>query len=348
MKLKLLAMATLGMMAAHLCGFSASTTATRNSEKDDVLPADLGQRHSRRPTNEAPQPGPTPSIAPQGYVVPTAADGRGGATSYTETMPLDGRSLVEMRKCQIGRPELRGAWITRFDWVRRANDEEDEGTTVSNRDAITSRIRSIMQQAKSLNLNAVFFQVRGDATTLYPSQLEPWSQRFDGKDPGFDPVKFAIDEAHKQGLEFHAYLNPIPCSEETSSPANPNHVWYKHCLPDSKPNWLVYENGAPAPKARQAALSVHSTCSGMACKRLWGFGEKKSPRACASRACFHCKWCWTNWRLRQCHNDACDEVPLNAFSGSTIERTWFVTARRASLLDGEKCRRDPPRANSEI
>lgn len=248
MKLMLLAMATLGMMATHVCGYAAPTTATKDAEKGHAVPADRGRNQPGRPLNEEPQPGPTPSVAPPGYVLATAADGRGGATSYTETMPLDGRSLAQMRKWQLPRPELRGAWITRFDWARRPHDVEDETSPTSTRDALTSRIKSLMEEAKSLNLNAVFFQVRGDATTLYPSNLEPWSQRFGGKDPGFDPVKFAIDEAHKQGLEFHAYLNPIPCSEETTTPANPNHIWYKHCMPDSKPNWLVFENGAPAPR----------------------------------------------------------------------------------------------------
>jgi uncharacterized lipoprotein YddW (UPF0748 family) len=179
----------------------------------------------------APNPDPGKS---GGTAKPTAKDGKGGATPQTENMPLDLPSLVEMRKQFLGKPEFRGAWVTRMDWAS------------PNAGQIRSRITRIMDNAKSAGLNAVLFQVRGDATTLYPSPLEPWSQRVGGEGPGLDPVKFAIEEAHKRGLEFHAYFNPGPCSEEKIGPTDPRHIWFQHCTAESNPNWLVYEGGKPA------------------------------------------------------------------------------------------------------
>lgn len=61
--------------------------------------------------------------------------------------------------------------------------------------------------------NAVIFQVRPCADALYVSDLEPWSQWLTGKrgkapSPHWDPMQYAIEQAHKRGMEFHAWLNP--------------------------------------------------------------------------------------------------------------------------------------------
>lgn len=165
---------------------------------------------------------------------PTALGGKGGATPATEHLPLDKASLAEWRKKQLGQPEFRGAWITRFDWVDR-----DPA-------AMQRKIVHLMDVAKAAGLNAVVFQVRADCSTLYPSRLEPWSELVGGRDPGFDPVALAIEEAHKRGLEFHAYINACPASElRDGPPAGTRHIWFVHCTRQSNPNWLVHENGKP-------------------------------------------------------------------------------------------------------
>lgn len=177
--------------------------------------------------------------APEGTVWPTAAGKLGGATSATQSMPTDVNGLIQWRRPFTNRPEFRAAWITRFDWTGRAGQNFDAI-------AAKAKIVELMDAAKKLRLNAVVWQVRGDATTLYPSKLEPWSELIRGKDPGFDPCKYAIEEAHKRGLEFHAYVNPMPCTEErTTTPASKDHIYYKHCMPDDVPNWLVHKNGKP-------------------------------------------------------------------------------------------------------
>jgi uncharacterized lipoprotein YddW (UPF0748 family) len=72
----------------------------------------------------------------------------------------------------------------------------------------------ILDAARDLGLNAVLFQVRPAGDALYDSQLEPWSDYLTGEQgraptPYWDPLQFAIDEAHARGLELHAWFNPF-------------------------------------------------------------------------------------------------------------------------------------------
>ena len=60
-------------------------------------------------------------------------------------------------------------------------------------------------------MNAVFVQVKPTGDAFYPSKYSPWSEYLTGSqgtNPGYDPLKFMIDEAHKRGIEFHAWFNP--------------------------------------------------------------------------------------------------------------------------------------------
>lgn len=99
--------------------------------------------------------------------------------------------------------ELRGTWIAT---VSRINWPSSDDPV-----AQRSQLQSILDTAASTGLNTVFFQVRPEADALYASELEPWSRYLTGTqgvDPGYDPLAFAIDEAHARGLELHAWLNP--------------------------------------------------------------------------------------------------------------------------------------------
>lgn len=134
-------------------------------------------------------------------------------------------------------PEFRSLWITRFGWPSR------DGNAEKTKD----KIKTIFNNMKEDGFNAVFFQVRGAAETLYPSKLEPWSRLIGGKDPGFDPLEFAIQEAHKNGLEFHAYINPFPlfAGRKGSKPDSPDHLFFKHG-PDTKESWVALDkDGEP-------------------------------------------------------------------------------------------------------
>ena len=70
-----------------------------------------------------------------------------------------------------------------------------------------------LDRLKSAGINVVYFQIRTEGDALYDSPTEPWSKYLTGEegrapDPYWDPLTFAIEEAHKRGMELHAWLNP--------------------------------------------------------------------------------------------------------------------------------------------
>lgn len=101
--------------------------------------------------------------------------------------------------------EFRGVWVAtvaNIDWPSAT------GLSAAQQQAETI---AILDRAKALNLNAIILQVRPAADALYPSALEPWSEYLSGKqggDPGYDPLKFWVEEAHRRGLQLHAWFNP--------------------------------------------------------------------------------------------------------------------------------------------
>ena len=69
------------------------------------------------------------------------------------------------------------------------------------------------------NFNAIIFQIRPTCDAFYPSRINSWSQSLAGADGvgirGFDPLRFMVDEAHRRGLEFHAWFNPYRVAGST-------------------------------------------------------------------------------------------------------------------------------------
>ena len=125
--------------------------------------------------------------------------------------------------------EFRGAWITvvasNQDWPSKP------GLTVEQQKA---ELISLLDRAVRLHLNAVIFQVRPACDAMYASPIEPWSAYLTGTqgkapEPFYDPLAFAIREAHKRGLELHAWFNPFRAWHLLSkSPVAPNHVTKTH------------------------------------------------------------------------------------------------------------------------
>jgi uncharacterized lipoprotein YddW (UPF0748 family) len=103
--------------------------------------------------------------------------------------------------------EFRGVWVAtvaNIDWPSQ------EGLSTAQQKA---ELLSILDRAVRLRLNAVIFQVRPACDAMYASALEPWSEYLTGRmgqapTPFYDPLDFAISEAHKRGLELHAWFNP--------------------------------------------------------------------------------------------------------------------------------------------
>lgn len=70
---------------------------------------------------------------------------------------------------------------------------------------------SILQNLQAMNMNAVVFQISSTNDAFYPSEIVPWTRWLtgtEGQDPGWDPLAWMIEESHKRGIEFHAWMNP--------------------------------------------------------------------------------------------------------------------------------------------
>ena len=103
--------------------------------------------------------------------------------------------------------EMRGVWVAtvaNIDWP------STNGLSTAQQKA---ELVAIMDRAAELRLNTVIFQVRPGCDALYASKYEPWSEYLTGTmgkapNPYYDPLALAIEEAHKRGLELHAWFNP--------------------------------------------------------------------------------------------------------------------------------------------
>ncbi|WP_394841265.1 family 10 glycosylhydrolase [Pendulispora brunnea] len=153
--------------------------------------------------------------------------------------------------------QLRAAWIAsvvNIDWPSR------KGLPAAEQQA---EYRRLLDDLKSKNFNAVVVQIRPTADAFWPSPYEPWSEWLtgeQGRDPGYDPLAFAIEEAHARNLEFHAWFNPYRVSMQ-NDPAKlvPNHPARQH------PDWvfaygpkLYYDPGHPAARTFVENAIMHA------------------------------------------------------------------------------------------
>ncbi|MET9291990.1 family 10 glycosylhydrolase [Streptomyces sp. NPDC003077] len=133
------------------------------------------------------------------------------------------------------RPEFRGVWlatVANLDWPSAP------GLPVARQQA---ELLAHLDKAVADRLNTVVFQARPTADALWPSRYEPWSEYLtgtQGRDPGWDPLGFAVREAHRRGLELHAWFNPYRIANH-ADPARlvPDHPARRH------PEWVVTYGG---------------------------------------------------------------------------------------------------------
>ncbi|MFI6323097.1 glycoside hydrolase family 10 protein [Nonomuraea sp. NPDC050556] len=157
--------------------------------------------------------------------------GPGAEAKPTPPASLSKKKATCTADARFPKRQLRGVWIAT---VKNIDWPSDTGLTVAKQQAEYVRI---LDNAVKRRLNAVFVQVRPASDALYKSALEPWSQYLTGtagKDPGWDPLPFLVDEAHKRGLEFHAWFNPYRAAYDTNLSKLPaNHPARVH------PDWTV-------------------------------------------------------------------------------------------------------------
>lgn len=112
--------------------------------------------------------------------------------------------------------EVRAVWLTTIggiDWPHSYAQSERSAEKQK------EKLRAILDRLQKANINTILLQTRIRATTIYPSQYEPWDgclSGFPGKSPGYDALQFAIDECHKRGMEVHAWVVTIPVGKWNS------------------------------------------------------------------------------------------------------------------------------------
>lgn len=106
--------------------------------------------------------------------------------------------------------EVRAVWLTTIGGIDWPHSYASSNYSIERQ---KDELRNILDHLQRANINTVLLQTRIRATTIYPSEYEPWDGCLSGKpgkSPGYDALKFAIDECHRRGMELHAWVVAIP------------------------------------------------------------------------------------------------------------------------------------------
>lgn len=154
--------------------------------------------------------------------------------------------LISCAVSKAPKEEFRGVWVAtvaNIDWPKHPSDDVEK----KKKDFI-----AILDFYEKLNFNAAIVQVRTAGDAFYPTQLAPWSKYLSGQQgkapEGFEePLQWIIEETHKRGMEFHAWLNPYRATFDLDTLAlSQSHDFYQH------PDWMIkygkkyyYDPGLP-------------------------------------------------------------------------------------------------------
>ncbi|MEN8125420.1 MAG: family 10 glycosylhydrolase [Bacteroidota bacterium] len=146
-------------------------------------------------------------------------------------------SQFAQEKNPLPKYEMRGVWVATVDNI---DWPSQKGTTIKNQ---KNEYVELLDSLEKLNMNTVLFQVRPQGDAFYKSSFEPWSEYLMGKQgqapaskmESYDPLQFIIEQTHRRGMEFHAWLNPYRISiyPEIEEKLDTNHIYFKH------PEWFV-------------------------------------------------------------------------------------------------------------
>jgi len=156
---------------------------------------------------------------------------------------------------QYAKREFRGVWIATVNNI----DYPFEPTT--NAELLRDEFISLIDLHKRNGMNAIVFQIRPSADAFYRSSQEPWSHwltgvQGKGPEPDFDLLQFMVEETHKRGMEFHAWLNPYRAVFNLKNQTLVHdHITYRH------PDWFVVYGGKKYfdpgnPEARKYLVSI--------------------------------------------------------------------------------------------
>lgn len=132
--------------------------------------------------------------------------------------------------------EVRAIWVTRWDYRTEVD------------------VRRAIRGAASLGLNRVLFQVRGRADAFYRSSFEPWGEELGGKDPGFDPLSVAIDEAKRNDIALDAWINVMPGWKGSRPPQSRKHLYYR------RPEWFLTDQKGQRHRLEKNRYAILNPC----------------------------------------------------------------------------------------
>ena len=148
-------------------------------------------------------------------------------------------------------------------WVATVNNIDFPGKPTRSSIALKEQWKKLVEKFQELGFNALIVQIRPSGDAFYPTELAPWSKYLTGiegigPDKDFDPLKFMIEETHRQGMEFHAWMNPYRATMTVDSfNLAEENLFFKHR------DWLVrygrrfYFNPG-LPEVREHIISVVS------------------------------------------------------------------------------------------
>jgi uncharacterized lipoprotein YddW (UPF0748 family) len=155
------------------------------------------------------------TLAASGFAVALVGC-RAPGTAPPPPPPAGVPTLLRAAPLPLPRP-VRAAWVARFHYRTPAN------------------IREIMKNCAAAGFNTVLWQVRGEGTVAYPSSIEPWAREYGHRDPGFDPLAVAVQEAHKHRLRIEAWFNVMPGWKGAVAPVIAGQLYLAH------PDWFMYD-----------------------------------------------------------------------------------------------------------
>ena len=111
---------------------------------------------------------------------------------------------------QSPKHEVRAVWLTTIGGLDWPHSYAQSKNSIAKQQA---ELCTLLDQYAKAGINTVLIQTRIRGTVIYPSAYEPWDgclSGFPGTSPGYDALKFAIDECHKRGMELHAWVVTLP------------------------------------------------------------------------------------------------------------------------------------------
>jgi uncharacterized lipoprotein YddW (UPF0748 family) len=176
-----------------------------------------------------------------------ASSSKKESSSSKKTSSVSSKAASSILMKPISTSEMRGVWVAELG----IDFPNTSGATAQKKE-----ILKIIQTVKNAGLNTIFFQVRPMDDALYKSAIFPWSKYLtgtQGKDPGYDPLAYLIDEAHKSNIAVQAWINPYRIcaladfsSLSANNPARIHPEWtITYTDSDKNQDWIWFNPGLP-------------------------------------------------------------------------------------------------------